>query len=600
MKRTKTISISRGKLRLATAELRKQVMTAGRSPTCDIVIRSGGVAAVQFLLEWIGDGKFDPLQGDWTLIDVAKTPPTNEEEEQHGSGAMLSEEPTSISGFVFEFVEDRLEDREVIGGGISASLNPGTRVVSGPALLEVVQSRWDNGAIEDVLHLRPGSNKKRRPIAAVKELNLEWKSKENSAQVVAVLLEQMPGCMITLQGRRVTPANAQDVKTGELLRIRWKDHDFFLRFVEPLYVPPVPRSLPGDRDLRRSAAIALGLFLLVGLFVKVLAPEDKVKEEIPPARVATIVVKDATPPPPPPPPTPPEKEAEKPPEPKEVPPPKETPPKAKPKVAEKSAPKLGVQADKAKNADAAANKPPVDSPTNRAGLNNQGKPANVNRLGLLGALRSAGPKGPGVRADQINTSANLSDALASKNSAADLTVKSGAMGDLGTGGGGQINGSGAGLSAASTTLAGRGKYNPNATGPIGRPGGQGNFETAGMLGRGGAGGDGMGKFEEGNFSVEGGLDRETVRQVIQRSKSQLRGCFEKALVTDPKAGGRLTFSWLITPSGPVTDVQLKKNTSSSAVLRDCVRDVIVDMLFPKAANGRPTRVIYPFEFQQRG
>jgi hypothetical protein len=106
-------------------------------------------------------------------------------------------------------------------------------------------------------------------------------------------------------------------------------------------------------------------------------------------------------------------------------------------------------------------------------------------------------------------------------------------------------------------------------------------------------------FQSGEFTAEGGLDRETVRLTILKAKNQIRACFEKALISNPTASGRITFDWTITPSGPTSQVQIVKNTSTSPLLASCVQEVIAQMIFPKAANGKSTRVIYPFEFQKR-
>jgi hypothetical protein len=109
---------------------------------------------------------------------------------------------------------------------------------------------------------------------------------------------------------------------------------------------------------------------------------------------------------------------------------------------------------------------------------------------------------------------------------------------------------------------------------------------------------GMGELAAGDLSVDGGgLDRETVRRVISSSRGQIRTCYEKALVTQPKIEGRIVYFWNISPEGSVGGAEVRRDEPGSAVLAECVRNVIRAMNFPRAENGKPTRVQYPFVFQ---
>ena len=42
----------------------------GRSPSCDVVMRSKSVKPVHFLVEWVGAGEFDPNLGLWTVVNL--------------------------------------------------------------------------------------------------------------------------------------------------------------------------------------------------------------------------------------------------------------------------------------------------------------------------------------------------------------------------------------------------------------------------------------------------------------------------------------------------------------------------------------------------
>ncbi|MGK4422631.1 FHA domain-containing protein, partial [Klebsiella pneumoniae] len=47
------------------------LLLVGRSPVCDAVVRVKGLKPVHFMIEWIGEGDFDPMLGSWTVFDVS-------------------------------------------------------------------------------------------------------------------------------------------------------------------------------------------------------------------------------------------------------------------------------------------------------------------------------------------------------------------------------------------------------------------------------------------------------------------------------------------------------------------------------------------------
>jgi hypothetical protein len=244
----------------------------------------------------------------------------------------------------------------------------------------------------------------------------------------------------------------------------------------------------------------------------------------------------------------------------------------------------------------------------KAGLNVPAPPKDVNTLGILGALKktSAGPKGAGVRADQIVDQGLITSATAGDQGK--VVLKSGAIGELGTGKKGSPKGKNSSLAAASTTLSGDGEYNPKATGPIAAPGGTStqDYAAGDVLGKGTGGsegnglGSGLGEGSgngNGSFQVSGGLTRDVVRAVIGKYHSQIRNCYERSLLVNSDLAGRILYQWKISPAGPVVSVQMIETEVHFEKLESCVRDVIRSMQFPAAENGQSTTVIYPFAFQ---
>jgi hypothetical protein len=185
-----------------------------------------------------------------------------------------------------------------------------------------------------------------------------------------------------------------------------------------------------------------------------------------------------------------------------------------------------------------------------------------------------------------------------------VVLKSGAIGDLGDGTKGSRKGDGSSLAAASTSLSGNHGFNPKSTGPIAGPGGTSNkdFAAGAVLGTGAGNvnGNGSGGLDgEGSSGLQtsGGLTRDVVRAIIGKYRSQIRNCYERALLVNSDVAGRIVYEWKISPTGPVVTVQLLKSDVHFDKLEGCVRDVIRSMQFPSAENKQPTTVIYPFAFQ---
>jgi TonB family protein len=157
------------------------------------------------------------------------------------------------------------------------------------------------------------------------------------------------------------------------------------------------------------------------------------------------------------------------------------------------------------------------------------------------------------------------------------------------------------LVSASTTLTGTKTVSPNSASLIARSGGIGNAKLGGGDGEGTAidsNGDSNRIGESANdFSVDGGLDRDTVRRIIQSYRSQVRACYDRALVSSPNLQGRVVYRWKILSDGRVDDTSIQKATLDSANLKSCVLEVIQRMQFPKSTRGLSTTVIYPFVFQ---
>ena len=568
------LSLSLNRLELAHFQLRKPLIVIGRAPTCDVVLRAPGIKPIHFIVEWIGNGKFDPsvTSGMWSIVDVS----TNAEA---GEGLVLGDQAIVVDDISFLLVESKLESSEVIGGRIVDSLTAGN--TDAPDLLEFVQVRNDSGAIEEVRHVLVPKKKKSESLSKeFKEFKIERNAMPTDA-LLNVMLQELPGAEVFLAGRKVDPKNYVGLGANDFLQVKWNGRNFYLRFVEEVKSPPIPRDFWGDPLLKWLTVGAAALFLLFFLFRG--DPSKTLPEVTPPVRVARIEVA--------PPPPPPIKEPEVKPQIEET---KTEKPEA---VIEKKK----VETTPAKSGAAKVVSAPTAKP--KAGLNIKAPVTNVNRIGILGALNKNVSKGAGIRADQVINNGIVTEAATGSNDAK-IVITNPPAGVIGTGnrGGAPSGKNNPSLGSASTTLAGVKNAAPDSKSLIAKSGGVGNSGLGANSNGIGAVSEGTGSSAKigegaGDFAVSGGLDRDTVRRIIQSYRAQVRACYDRALVSSPNLQGRISYSWKILSDGGVVDAKVAKTTVESPNLKACVLEVIQQMQFPKSSRGMSTTVIYPFVFQ---
>ncbi|MBI4818076.1 MAG: AgmX/PglI C-terminal domain-containing protein [Deltaproteobacteria bacterium] len=152
------------------------------------------------------------------------------------------------------------------------------------------------------------------------------------------------------------------------------------------------------------------------------------------------------------------------------------------------------------------------------------------------------------------------------------------------------------------------------------PGGGGlsmNSVGLGTLGTGGRGGGGDGSYGTGAGNmgkkadrdiditagtprIEGSLDKELIRRVIEAHKAQIRYCYEKELVRAPGLFGKINVQWVITADGGVRDAEVKDSTMQSDEVGRCICSKIRTWEFPKPKGGGTVLVKYPFVFKTTG
>jgi hypothetical protein len=146
---------------------------------------------------------------------------------------------------------------------------------------------------------------------------------------------------------------------------------------------------------------------------------------------------------------------------------------------------------------------------------------------------------------------------------------------------------------AVASLGGNGM--PGSTGN-GKAIGYGKGEHASVSGQ----GKGFVSMDLANSSVEEGLTKDEVGEVIHRHLSEVRYCYESAMIRTPDIEGKLIVDFVIGGSGVVKTAEAKSSTLPDPRLDDCIIRRLVTWKFPNTKGGVDVAVSYPFIFKTLG
>ena len=140
--------------------------------------------------------------------------------------------------------------------------------------------------------------------------------------------------------------------------------------------------------------------------------------------------------------------------------------------------------------------------------------------------------------------------------------------------------------------------------------------TMGTIGHGAGGGSGSGygrgaggfsgraarvpRIRSGTADVRGSLSREVIRRVIQRHINEVRFCYEQELNQRPDLEGRVTVSFIISPTGAVQSSAVASSTLRNQTVETCVAGAVRRWTFPAPDGGGIVVVNYPFMLQSAG
>jgi len=94
-----------------------------------------------------------------------------------------------------------------------------------------------------------------------------------------------------------------------------------------------------------------------------------------------------------------------------------------------------------------------------------------------------------------------------------------------------------------------------------------------------------------------GLDKAIIRRYIKRNLSKISYCYESELLARPGLEGQVHVTFLITPTGGVSQ---STGAGFDSKIASCVAGVIKNIEFPRPTDGGNVQVNYPFTFHAAG
>jgi len=104
----------------------------------------------------------------------------------------------------------------------------------------------------------------------------------------------------------------------------------------------------------------------------------------------------------------------------------------------------------------------------------------------------------------------------------------------------------------------------------------------------------------GNPDVRGVLSREVIRRVVRRHVNEVRFCYEQELNQRPDLEGRVTMSFIISPTGSVQSASATSSTLSNSAVETCSTQAVRRWTFPAPDGGGVVGVNLPFTFESVG
>ncbi len=88
-----------------------------------------------------------------------------------------------------------------------------------------------------------------------------------------------------------------------------------------------------------------------------------------------------------------------------------------------------------------------------------------------------------------------------------------------------------------------------------------------------------------------------VRHVVHAHLNEIRGCYERLLLRDASAAGRVVVYFVVGASGRVERASIESSTLGDAPTEQCIARAVAKWEFPPVRDGGGVFVHYPFTLQ---
>ncbi len=611
----KNLKIFKSQLDLSSFALNASSVLVGRSSICDQVLIADGIKNIHFLIEWLGEGEFDPNSGDWVLYDVSNnTYPNQSTESASLDGIVLGNEPVSVGGVYFQIYQDRIQSTDISGLRFSQSVlqqvvddlqtsNIHEAVNLNKSLstkiIELVRIKSEDDSVINVTHIFKKSSLPQRN-RFFPEFQIAW----NLDQKLDLQFLNTPNEIINLKTKDIVPSSKITVSSSEIIKAVYEKSYVIIRFVKEQPFLKTNRLKSEDSFVLIFMGIlftSLAFFLLINPsqppkisisdsseMPRVVEIQEYAKSELTVSTTLPMVAPSAPSP--------------------EIQQAADQLSKKQPLInPEMPAPTTIpiIKKDKPESSAAVGvthkTETPIPQKTS-SGLNAPAAVSDVSQVGLLAKLKNSAATKNKISANDLNASFHQ-DVGPTQQSG--IKIKSPTMGLLDP----NLKKSDikdSDLSQARTTLTGAENFQTDNVGPIAHADGlQGQLSLGTGQGRkkslqaGGASNPGLNMSGTQGVSVQGGLTKSQVQEEIAKHRREIRTCFESALMIKDNLNGTVMYEWDIRADGVVDVITTKSSELKSSVVETCVSQIIKEIRFPKSKNGQPTKVFYPFLFQKK-
>jgi TonB family protein len=93
----------------------------------------------------------------------------------------------------------------------------------------------------------------------------------------------------------------------------------------------------------------------------------------------------------------------------------------------------------------------------------------------------------------------------------------------------------------------------------------------------------------------GPLTLDTIRDVVDAHRSQIRDCYTSSPAAKKNLGGKVVVHFVISEQGSVSECTVKEATLADESVKSCVVAAVKGWVFPKPKHG-PAGISFPFQF----